>query len=83
MTSSLGVVVSSLLVLFKYKFVFALQGILSGVFFVLSFINIFRAVRLLGVSGANSCCFFPHDVTVPPLHIYNGSEVKILLNRYC
>nr|XP_024374297.1 uncharacterized protein LOC112281708 isoform X1 [Physcomitrium patens] len=48
----LGVLLSSLLLLFKYKFVFALEGLLSGVFFVLSFINIFRAVRLLGVSVA-------------------------------
>lgn len=48
----MGVVLSSLLVLFKYKFVFALQGLLSGVFFVLSFINTFRAVRLLGVAVA-------------------------------
>ncbi|KAG0629298.1 hypothetical protein M758_1G092300 [Ceratodon purpureus] len=48
----MGVVISSLLVLFKYKFVFALQGLLSGVFFVLSFINTFRAVRLLGVAVA-------------------------------
>jgi hypothetical protein len=76
----MGVVLSSLLVLFKYKFVFALQGLLSGVFFVLSFINTFRAVRLLGVAGSNSV--FTIMFTALLLQICNSLVVKILHCRY-
>lgn len=48
---SLGVVISSLLVLVKEKFVFEIFGLLSGLFLVLSLVNAFRVVRLIGVSG--------------------------------
>ncbi len=43
--------ISSLLVLFNCKFVFNAQAVLSGFFFVLSFISSFKAVRILGISG--------------------------------
>jgi glucose uptake protein GlcU len=46
----LGVVISSLLVLVKEKFVFEIFGLLSGLFLVLSLVNAFRVVRLIGVS---------------------------------
>jgi hypothetical protein len=48
---SLGVVISSFLVLVKEKFVFEIYGLLSGLFLVLSLVNAFRVVRLIGVSG--------------------------------
>ncbi len=44
-------VISSLLVLFNCTFVFNAQAVLSGFFFVLSFISSFKAVRILGISG--------------------------------
>ncbi|KAH8961629.1 hypothetical protein BDL97_05G058900 [Sphagnum fallax] len=50
--ASLGVVISSLLVLFNCTFVFNAQAVLSGFFFVLSFISSFKAVRILGISVA-------------------------------
>lgn len=60
-------VISSFLVLVKFRFVFALEGLLSGLFFVLSFINVFRAVRLLGVSG---------DLHSSQYNCYNRSDLE-------
>ncbi|KAL3678095.1 hypothetical protein R1sor_021051 [Riccia sorocarpa] len=45
-----GIVLSSLLSLIKYKFVFSIYGVISGLLFVLFAVNSFRAVRLIGVS---------------------------------
>ncbi|KAG6547916.1 hypothetical protein Mapa_010736 [Marchantia paleacea] len=45
-----GIVLSSLLTLVMYKFVWSYMGLISGLLFVLSASNSFRAVRLIGVS---------------------------------
>ncbi|KAL2641894.1 hypothetical protein R1flu_009481 [Riccia fluitans] len=45
-----GIILSSLLSLIKFKFVFSIMGVISGLLFVLSAANSFRAVRLIGVS---------------------------------
>ncbi|KAJ7287905.1 hypothetical protein O6H91_Y315800 [Diphasiastrum complanatum] len=45
-----GIALSSLLVLVVEKFVWTLLGLLSGLLFVLSAANAYRAVRLIGIS---------------------------------
>ncbi|BBN12093.1 hypothetical protein MPTK1_5g17310 [Marchantia polymorpha subsp. ruderalis] len=45
-----GIVLSSLLTLVMYKFVWSYMGLISGLLFVLSASNSYRAVRLIGVS---------------------------------
>eukprot|EP00246_Nothoceros_aenigmaticus_P004916 TRINITY_DN1663_c0_g1_i1.p1 TRINITY_DN1663_c0_g1~~TRINITY_DN1663_c0_g1_i1.p1 ORF type:complete len:354 (+),score=42.66 TRINITY_DN1663_c0_g1_i1:138-1199(+) len=50
--ASLGVLVTSLLMLVKVKFVWSWWAVLSAIFFVVSLANAFRAVRLVGVSVA-------------------------------
>lgn len=83
MTRCSKVVLCNLLPLFKYKFVFALEGILSEVshFFVLLVLTIYRVVGLLVVSGTNLVCL-SSTRCVHYRYLYKMFYTRLLVRSY-